>query len=125
MADESGSTSDESVWDLDGALKRINGKEKLLLKLVNLFLKSMPDEIEKLNQAIQAGDLDAVRLHAHTIKGAAGSLSANAMMAAASTTEQASIDGKSDELTDLSSGLKSCFEEVEALFKNYAAEKQA
>lgn len=125
MADESGSTSDESVWDLEGALKRLHGKEKLLLKLVNVFLKSMPDEIEKLNQAIQGEDLDAVRLHAHTIKGAAGNLSANAMMAAASTTEQASIDGKSEELAELSAGINSCFSEVEALFKTYAAEKQA
>lgn len=61
--------SDTPLWDKTQPLKRFAGNEKLLNRLVDLFIETHPSALEKLKMAIQKGDLETVRTTAHAIKG--------------------------------------------------------
>ena len=81
--------SDDQVWDEASALKRMVGKQSLLLKLVHLFLDEMPARVEKLTSAIKSNNIEEVKQLAHTIKGVAGNLSAAQLQQSAADIELA------------------------------------
>ena len=66
---------DESIWDKAAALKRLGGKEKNLKKLIELFYRDMPSQIDALERALLSEGLADVLHSAHTIKGVAANLS--------------------------------------------------
>ena len=66
---------DDSIWDKTAALKRLGGKDKNLKKLIKLFYRDMPSQIEALERACLSDGLDDVLHTAHTIKGVAANLS--------------------------------------------------
>ncbi|MBM7568975.1 ATP-binding protein [Paenibacillus sacheonensis] len=68
---------------LDEALQRVNGKRDILLHMLKLFVNDYRTFGERLQEALQAGDYAAARRMAHTLKGVAGNLSADALYAAA------------------------------------------
>ncbi|NQU04427.1 MAG: response regulator, partial [Syntrophaceae bacterium] len=55
--------------DLDSALERAMGNKEFLNKMIHGFTKSMPYQIESLRGLIEQGDGDALRKHAHSLKG--------------------------------------------------------
>ena len=59
-----------TVIDWPHALQTVRGDRELLKSIVEAFLEECPTSLEKLNQALAVGDTKAVRLHAHSIKGA-------------------------------------------------------
>ena len=67
-------TSDEfpgaAVIDWPHALQTVRGDRTLLKSIVEAFLDECPTTVEKLRQAVAAGDSKTVRLTAHSIKGA-------------------------------------------------------
>ncbi len=65
---------DESIWDKTAALKRLGGKEKNLKKLIKLFYRDMPTQIEGLERACLGEGVDDILHSAHTIKGVAANL---------------------------------------------------
>jgi HPt (histidine-containing phosphotransfer) domain-containing protein len=80
--------SDEPM-DFNGALKEFLGKKDILLKVIKGFLDKAESQIEDLHQSIAASDMEAVRLEAHSIKGAAANLKADDLAQAASDLEKA------------------------------------
>jgi len=79
--------------DLDDALGRAMGNKEFLDKMIHGFTKSMPEQIESLRGLIKQGDGDAVRKHAHSLKGASANLSMHKLSAAASRLEQIGREG--------------------------------
>ncbi len=67
--------NDSLVWDKTSALKRLGGKEKNLKKLITLFYRDMPSQIEALEKACLTEGLHDILHSAHTIKGVAANLS--------------------------------------------------
>ncbi len=61
-------------WNREFALEQTGGDEDLLVELLGLFRDSSAGDLEKLRQAVAAGDSDGVVRAAHSIKGAAASL---------------------------------------------------
>jgi len=51
------------------ALKSLAGNEGLLEKVVNAFREEEPRLLAKLRAAVESGDADALRRHAHTLSG--------------------------------------------------------
>ena len=72
-----GSTESPSIEHLDwgNALRGVNGDFQLLQELVQIFLDEVPKWLDQLRRAIAAGDRDAARRTAHTVKGAVSQLS--------------------------------------------------
>jgi HPt (histidine-containing phosphotransfer) domain-containing protein len=65
------------VGDLD-ALKRLErfGGLKLRAELTTLFLEEAPSRVAKARAAVAAGNLEAIRAMAHTLKSSAGQMGA-------------------------------------------------
>ncbi len=80
--------------DLDMAWMEMHYRNKpaLLRALADLFRKELPDRLGDCHQALACGDLSRLACTAHTLKGSAGVLGANAVRQCARNLEQAARD---------------------------------
>ncbi len=96
-------TAEKPPIDLDGALERAMGNKEFLDKMIDGFIKSIPEQIESLRGLIEQGDEDALTKGAHSLKGASANLGMNELSAAALRLEQMGRDGelaKADQALD-------------------------
>jgi two-component system sensor histidine kinase/response regulator len=78
----------KASWDKTEALDRIGGDEQLLQELCEIFLEESPKLLQKLHQAVAAGDADAVMRAAHSLKGESSYLGAGGTSQAARQLEE-------------------------------------
>ena len=77
-----------AFWNKAEALGRIEGDEELLLEMCQIFLENSPKLLRKLQQAVAAGDADAVMRTAHSLKGESSYLQASGTSNAARQLEE-------------------------------------
>lgn len=75
--------------DLTGGLAMVRGKLPLYRRLLALFVDHHGDEVERLRERLQAGDLVEIQRLAHTLKGSAGHLGATRVQTAADALQAA------------------------------------
>jgi signal transduction histidine kinase/CheY-like chemotaxis protein/HPt (histidine-containing phosphotransfer) domain-containing protein len=96
-AREEGDVTPASVAvDRQGLLARVGGDEALLREVVELFLADCPLRLAAIQDALDRADAEALRAAAHALKGAAGNLSAMALVSAARTLERLGAEGRLD-----------------------------
>jgi PAS domain S-box-containing protein len=76
-----------SLLDLDEGIRRIAGNKSLYLRLLGMFKNSKSGVPDELRMAISEGDPEQAARHAHSLKGAAGNISANRLYRIASEIE--------------------------------------
>jgi len=81
--------SEPAVFDREALLQRVMGKESLAQKVLHAFLETAPSQIQNLRGQVTAKDGIAARREAHTLKGAAATVSAPALRGLALEAEQA------------------------------------
>jgi two-component system, sensor histidine kinase and response regulator len=77
-----------SSWNRSEALGRIGGDEDLLRDLCHIFLEESPKLLQKIEEAVAAGDAQAMMQAAHSLKGEASYLGAGATTQAARQLEE-------------------------------------
>jgi two-component system, sensor histidine kinase and response regulator len=102
-------------WNRAEALDRIGGDEDLLRDLCHIFLEESPKLLQKLQQAIAAGDTDGVMRAAHSLKGEAGYLGADGTSHAARQLEEM---GQKKDLSRAGDTLAALEREVASLHLN-------
>jgi signal transduction histidine kinase/DNA-binding response OmpR family regulator len=80
------------LWDHDGALARMGGRETLLGKIVQSFVDEAPILMSNLEAAIASSNLSAAQLHAHSIKGSSANVGALALQEISKRLEFAARD---------------------------------
>ena len=80
------------VFDESDLLGRMLDDRALAMEIVRGFMEDCPRQLALLSERLQEVDADGTR-QAHKIKGAAGSVAARRLRAAASETEQAALAG--------------------------------
>jgi hypothetical protein len=60
------------AWDFNKALERLGGDEQLSRDVANIFLEETPKLMDRLHQAVAAGDPTTVERAAHSRKGQLG-----------------------------------------------------
>jgi two-component system sensor histidine kinase/response regulator len=80
--------AEAASWNRKEALDRIGGDEELLRDLCEIFLQESPKLLQKLRQAVAAGDSDGVMRAAHSLKGESSYLGAGATSQAARQLEE-------------------------------------
>jgi|YelNatPaOPRAMG01_1025707.scaffolds.fasta_scaffold07545_5 two-component system sensor histidine kinase/response regulator len=85
------------IFDRQALLERVEGNEELLEELVHIFLDYTPRQLQKLRQALEVGDASGLQGQAHSLKGAAASISAEAVRQVAGQLE---ISGKNRDLEE-------------------------
>ncbi|WP_229692102.1 response regulator [Paenibacillus radicis (ex Gao et al. 2016)] len=73
--------------DLDAALARVNGKQMILLHMLDQFESDYSDFMDKLEANLQSGQLSTVKRMLHTLKGASSHLSAHSIACEAGALE--------------------------------------
>jgi PAS domain S-box-containing protein len=88
-----GGAAPDAVWNRPELLRLLGGDESLVREITEAFLEDMPLEIGALMAALESGDTETVKEHAHTIKGSAGSVGGAALFSAAFELEKAAKAG--------------------------------
>jgi signal transduction histidine kinase/CheY-like chemotaxis protein len=99
-------------WNKTEALDRIGGDEELLQDLCQIFLEESPKLLQKLQQAVAAGDSDGVMRAAHSLKGESSYLGAGGTSQAARQLEDM---GRNQDLSHASKTLAVLEREVASL----------
>lgn len=82
--------------DRRNALHWLEGDERMFLKLITIFKKNMPSQMDQLKAFLAANDTVAAERVAHTIMGSSAMLGASAMSKEAGNIEQSVIGGDSN-----------------------------
>ncbi len=102
--------SDNTVFDEKQILARLSDDKALAREVVAGFLRDVPEQLRKLRQHIAARDAEAVRMLAHTLKGAAATVSAPGLAAVSLQMQEAA---SAQDFTRSAALLSSCEREFE------------
>ncbi|HSW00450.1 MAG TPA: Hpt domain-containing protein [Sedimentisphaerales bacterium] len=100
------------VFDSDGFVKRLQGDENLAREVVVALCASTPELVEQLTKSVAAGELSLSARYAHTIKGAAANVNAEALRRIASDMEQAGRANDREQVAMLMPQLRSAFDDL-------------
>jgi len=104
----------EEIFNQGAFATRVEGDEELMRELLEIFLEQAPQQITEMHLAVKSQDAGRLQGQAHSLKGAAASISAEALKEVASLLEQV---GKSQNLTQATTLLVQLGEQFEALEK--------
>ena len=102
----------KAVFNQEELLTRLMGDKDLAKKLIARFLNDVPQHLRTLTSRLNAGDANGARLQAHTLKGAAATVAAEALRALCSEAQEAAA---ADELTRALDLMPRLDEQVESL----------
>jgi len=111
-------TSTDSPVDVEAALLRFDGDGEFLQEMLEEFMNYAPKHLKTLSEAVKSGDAALVQEEAHSVKGAAGNLSANRIYNIAFKIEDR---GRNNDLSDISSLMKELESEIQSLKEFVAA----
>jgi signal transduction histidine kinase/CheY-like chemotaxis protein/HPt (histidine-containing phosphotransfer) domain-containing protein len=101
------------VFARNELLERLGGREEMLGRFIEMFIRNVEGYMESLHSAVLNADADQIRIQAHTIKGAAGNISARRVWDTAFAMEDHAREGRVDEATGLVRQLKADLEEFQ------------
>lgn len=107
------------VWDEQDALSRMGGNGRLLKTVIGSFVTESQNMMDGFLKALDANDFPGMQLHAHSIKGSAGNLSAFKLQEKAKMLESAAKEGNETVLKEGASQLKEALNEVLKVFEPY------
>lgn len=119
-----GSASDKQTWDQEDLLKRVKGNTSLMLTLLQQFLRTMPEQITQLAEAIDKTDFVRINNLTHTLKGVVGNLSGERLLTIVATMELAGKKEDKQEVEELWPRLLSEYENLHEVLKRYVDEHQ-
>jgi len=97
------------AFDRKAFERRMGNNGELCKRILALFMQDTPRQLAFLNQSVAAHDMSDVQRAAHSIKGAAASLGAEAVHRAAYDVETASQEGSIDQVRGRISELEWAF----------------
>jgi PAS domain S-box-containing protein len=103
-----------SVFDADAMLERLMDDRELAETLIGVFLNDVPQQLSALAQSIAAGDAVGAHCQAHSLKGAAGILSADRFSETAAKIERAAGSGEVPQAAAYTSELEDRLVELRA-----------
>jgi CheY-like chemotaxis protein len=116
-AAKTGTVSNQAVFNGESLLARLMGDQGLAARLIEVFLDDAPQRLLALKNAIEAGDACGARLQAHTLKGAAATVSAEALRAVCSEVQEAATSGNMLQASAMLPQLQEQFELFQATLK--------
>ncbi|HCE66520.1 MAG: hypothetical protein A2X82_05000 [Geobacteraceae bacterium GWC2_55_20] len=81
------------IFDQKELLERLGGRSEMVPRFIGLFCKGVLPQLEGLATSLEAEDPEAVRRHAHAIKGSAGNIAAQRIHQMAAMIEKTAKEG--------------------------------
>lgn len=103
-----------AIVHLEEALEQMGDDPELLQEIVDIFMEGTPDLLESTGQAIAAGDVDQVRMLAHSMKGSASNICAVTFVETARKLEYLAHDGSLEGAAELLERCRAQFADLQA-----------
>jgi CheY-like chemotaxis protein len=116
-------STDSLLWDESDALKRLANKRTLLNKIIELFMSDGPMSLAALAKALEEKNSADAQLHAHSLKGSSGNVSALKLYNISKHLEEAA---KNNNLIEVQKGFAECeqiLNETLCVFKLYLSKE--
>ncbi|MFZ4855310.1 MAG: response regulator [Desulfuromonadaceae bacterium] len=81
------------IFARDELLERLGGREDMIARFIGMFIGNVKGYMESLQTAVEQNERDQMRILAHTIKGAAGNISAKCIRETAASMEALAREG--------------------------------
>jgi two-component system, sensor histidine kinase and response regulator len=81
------------AFDHEALVQQLGGDNELTEEILALFIEDCPSQLAAISSAIEQGDAKALTVHAHALKGAAGSVTAHGIAAVARELEMLGREG--------------------------------
>ncbi len=81
--------AEKNPLDIERALEQLGGDQKLFDEVVEIFLETVPDNLRRLEEAINTASVEMIRMVAHSLKGAASNICAEPVRDLAAQLEEA------------------------------------
>jgi signal transduction histidine kinase/FixJ family two-component response regulator len=107
-----------AIFDGQALMKRVMGDRILAGKLIAGFLQDVPNQLVNLRKLLDQGDLPGLRLQAHTMKGAAATLSAGSLRDSANAMQQAAMGDDLEGSAELLPRMEEQFEQLRAIMSS-------
>ena len=107
----------QAVFNHESLLARLMGDQGLAGKLIAIFLEDAPQRLLALKDRLAARDACGARLQAHTLKGAAATVSAEALRSVCSEVQEAAASGNILRASAMLPQLQEQFELFQATLK--------
>jgi HPt (histidine-containing phosphotransfer) domain-containing protein len=101
-----------TIFDREGALKRMGNDEQLFREMAQFFLEDSPRWMSEVQRAMERSDLSKVRHAAHSLKGLAANFGADTAVRAAAEVEQDVREGRTANLADDITRLQSALDDL-------------
>lgn len=109
------------IFDESALLERLFGEDELVQKIVDMYIHDAPLKITQLDDALSAGDFDAIAQAAHAIKGAALSISAGQVAEVAEAIERAGWAKDQNTIDEQAALLKPANQRLMTVLADYMA----
>jgi HPt (histidine-containing phosphotransfer) domain-containing protein len=107
----------DAVFNQDEFLARLMGDHGIARKIIDGFLNDIPRQLRALKNKLVAGDAQGARMQAHTLKGAAATVSAEALRSLCFETQEAVAAGELGRALVLLSQVEEQFEVLKSTLK--------
>jgi CheY-like chemotaxis protein len=94
------------VFDRQGLLERLGGRGELIAKFIAMFRTTLETRWDGVTEAVANQDIVAIRLHAHSLKGAAANIGAERIRGISQRIEAVADDGNFNETASMITCLK-------------------
>jgi len=115
----SDTVSTEDIFSWAECLEVFLGKEDLVHRLLGKFLEKAEEHLEKIQEALAAGNLTKIREEAHAIKGSSFNLTAKVLGSSAGALEVAARDGQGSECPRLNTRLREDYKQFKDHIQQY------
>ncbi|MBF0112951.1 MAG: response regulator [Desulfamplus sp.] len=105
--------SDIKGIDYKTAIKRLNNKPAMLINILNDFKKNYSNEPERIRELFREGNCSELQIKAHTLKGIAGYMGADALFQSASKLEDFLKDSGTVLLAEAASFIEPLIQSIE------------
>jgi len=92
----SGPEANPEVVDPQEALGSLAGDRQLLLEIAAIFIRTYPEQVQAIRDALERKSAPELAAAAHSLKGSAGSLAAKSVFDAARRLEERGLEGRLD-----------------------------
>jgi CheY-like chemotaxis protein/HPt (histidine-containing phosphotransfer) domain-containing protein len=116
--------SADGILDMSELLERAGDDMELVMVVVDMFLDEYPELLSQMQDAIQRGDSEALRIAAHTLKGSSANLAARSVSQAALVLEDIGRDGDMTHAEEAYSALEAEMERLKPVLTSLGKERQ-
>ena len=115
-----GNQESKAPMEYEKAIAEFEGDEEFLLEVLEGFFENVTSQIGIIRQAISEGDAEVVRREAHSIKGGAANLTADALSKIAFELENIGRSGVLEKSIETLERLEQAFSRLERFAKDRA-----